>query len=264
MAQDSSSDLTAVLLGLEERIAEKIRQQFVAISDRLDAVLALIPTEPLLAAGNQAGNQAVAIVASPPVSRTPAGTLQGDAGTGATQGDAVTALTVAVLAAEALADASSAIATQEALVAHPAHAAVSDQRSSLYAGEYAGHEGVTVAAGLARKAVLALGEQLERLGVDDEKLQKLHRAHRHLQTPLTAQPAAKAYDFVREVRKACGPTCEDLGKFAALAVREVLVLQICLPTLMFFELPLGQGHCCCCNGEVFQYVCGIASMLFSQ
>jgi len=38
MAQDSSSDLTAVLLGLEERIAEKIRQQFVAISDRLDAV----------------------------------------------------------------------------------------------------------------------------------------------------------------------------------------------------------------------------------
>ena len=230
MAQDSSTDFTAVLLGLEERIAERIRQQFVAISDRLDAVLARITAEPLLAAGNQAGLMQpieVAIVASPPVPQTPDGTLQGDAGAGATQGDALTALTVAVSAAEALVDASSAIATQEALAAHPAHGALSDQRQGPDPGEQAGQEGVTIAAGLAREAVLAFDEQLAREGVDVEKLQKLHRALRHLQTPLTAQPAAKAYDFVREIRKGCGPICEDLGKFAALAVRDTLVLHIC-------------------------------------
>ena len=243
MVEDSSFDLTAVLLGLEERIAEKISQQFAAFSDRLEAVLALIPAEPLLAVGNQAGNQAVAIVASSPVSRTVAGTLQGNAQAVATQDVAVTALTGSVLAAEALADAASATATQEALATHPAHAAVSNQQKSLNPGEYAGHEGVTAAAGLACKAVLALGEQLEREGVDNEKLQKLHQAHRHLQTPVTAVPAAQAdhtgsvvptalpgaqaYDFVREIRKSCSLACEAPAKFAALAVRETLILHIC-------------------------------------
>jgi hypothetical protein len=40
-------------------------------------------------------------------------------------------------------------------------------------------------------------------------------------------PVAQAYDFVREIRKACSPSCQDVAKFAALAVRETLILQIC-------------------------------------
>ena len=76
MAQDSSSDLALVLLDLEERMDEEISQQFVALSDRFDAVLPLIPAERLLAASNEAGNQAVAILASPLVSQTPAETAR--------------------------------------------------------------------------------------------------------------------------------------------------------------------------------------------
>ena len=255
MAQDSSSDLALVLLDLEERMDEKISQQFVALSDRLDAVLPLIPAERLLAASNEAGNQAVAIVASPLVSQTPAETLQGDSRSVATQGVAVTALTVAVLAAEALADASSAIATQEALATHPAHESVSDRQESFYPGEYTGNEGIAVAAGLACNAASALREQLEREGADDEKVQQLHRVHRHLQKLVTALPGAQAhdsdsagwvvyvcfhawvvkanrctaqaYDCVRKIRKGCSPACQDLAKFAVLAVRETLILQIC-------------------------------------
>ena len=243
MVEDSSFDLTAALLGLEERIAEKISQQFAAFSDRFEAVLALIPAERSLAAGNQAGNQAVAIVASSPVSRTAAGTLQGNEQALATQDVAVTALTGSVLAAEALADAASVTATQEALATHPAHAAVSNQQKGLNQGEYAGHAGVTAAAGLACKAVLALSEQLEREGVENEKLQKLHQAQRCLQTPVTAVlaaqadhtgnvvptalPGAQAYDFVREIRKSCSGACEAPAKLAALVVRETLILHLC-------------------------------------
>ncbi len=47
---------------------------------------------------------------------------------------------------------------------------------------------------------------------------------------LSAQIAAQAYDLAREVRKGCAPSCDELGKFAALAAREVLVL-----------LPFGLG-----------------------
>ena len=230
MSQDSPTDFTVVLLGVEERITERIRQQFVVISDRLDVVLSRITAKPLLAAGNQAGLMQpieVDTVASPPVLQTPDGTLLWDAGAGATQDDVLTALTVAVSSAEVLADVSSGIATQEALATHPAHRALQDQRQGFDPGEQAGEEGVTFAARLAREAVLALGEQLEREGVDVEKLHKLDRACRHLQPPLTAQPVAKAYDFVREIRKGCGITCEELGKFAALAVRDTLVLHIC-------------------------------------
>ena len=49
-----------------------------------------------------------------------------------------------------------------------------------------------------------------------------------VELPLSAQRAAKAYDLVRDVVRTA--RCEDpdeLGKYAGLAVREVLVLQIC-------------------------------------
>ena len=39
---------------------------------------------------------------------------------------------------------------------------------------------------------------------------------------LSAQIAAQAYDIVRDVRKSCAPSCQELGKFAALAMRECL------------------------------------------
>ena len=255
MAQDSFSDLALVLLGPEERMDENSSQQSVALSDRLDAVLPLIPAEPLLAARNEAGNQAVATVASSLVSQTPSEILQGDSRTVATQGVAVTASTVAVLAAEALVDASSAIVTQEALATHSAHASVSDRQESFYPGEYTGNEGIAVAAGLACNAASALREQLEREGADDEKVQQLHRVHRHLQKLVTALPGAQAhdsdsagwvvyvcfhawvvkanrctaqaYDCVLEIRKGCSPACQDLAKFAAMAVRETFILQIC-------------------------------------
>ena len=96
-------------------------------------------------------------------------------------------------------------------------------------GEHEVNDGVTVGAELARKAVERICEKLETDGMNVEKVQKLHRALAHLQPPLAAQPSAKAYDLVRDVRKVCDPGCEELGKFAALAVREVLVLQICCP-----------------------------------
>ena len=48
-----------------------------------------------------------------------------------------------------------------------------------------------------------------------------------LEEPLSAQRAAQAYDKAREVRNDCPPKLEELGKNAALVVREVLVLQIC-------------------------------------
>ena len=48
-----------------------------------------------------------------------------------------------------------------------------------------------------------------------------------LEVPLTADRAAQAYDKAREVRKDCPAKLEELGKNAALVVREVLVLQIC-------------------------------------
>ena len=61
-------------------------------------------------------------------------------------------------------------------------------------------------------------------------------------------PAAQAYDLVFEVRKTCSPTafgCEDVAKPAALAVREVLVLQICCSSVSMndaaFEISLKRS-----------------------
>ena len=44
---------------------------------------------------------------------------------------------------------------------------------------------------------------------------------------LSAQILAQGYDMVRDVRKSCAPSCQRLGKFAALAIQECLVLHIC-------------------------------------
>ncbi len=90
----------------------------------------------------------------------------------------------------------------------------------------AAEAGVTVAATLARKTVLVASERLGGEGSSDAD--KLERACELLQPPLGALMAAEAYDLVREVRKACASSCEELLKFAALATREVLVLSLCV------------------------------------
>ncbi len=59
-------------------------------------------------------------------------------------------------------------------------------------------DGVTVAAPLARKVVLAACQQLGREGAPDAE--KLERAHDLLQPPFSAQSVAQAYDLLREVR----------------------------------------------------------------
>ena len=88
-----------------------------------------------------------------------------------------------------------------------------------------------LAAGLARKAVLALSEQLGTNPTLQNNLlefQKLHRAQQQLlQTSLTAQQTAKSYDIPKDIYKIYSfDNFGDLAKFATLAVREVLVLQI--------------------------------------
>ncbi len=86
--------------------------------------------------------------------------------------------------------------------------------------------GVMVAASRAREALLAAGEQLEREGTPKAEL--LLNARDLLQPPIDAVSFAAAYDLVREVlKKYCSPGSEELCKKAALATREVLVLQVC-------------------------------------
>ncbi len=87
--------------------------------------------------------------------------------------------------------------------------------------------GSALAANLAHNVVLVFCQQLEREGAPDAE--KLQIALDLLQQPplLSAQITAQAYNLVREVRKSCAPSCEELAKFAALATREVLVLHIC-------------------------------------
>ena len=62
---------------------------------------------------------------------------------------------------------------------------------------------------------------------------------------MSAEQVAQAYDKAREVRKDCPPKLEELGKNAALVVREVLVLQICCSagslTDVAFETALEQA-----------------------
>ena len=65
-----------------------------------------------------------------------------------------------------------------------------------------------------------------------------------LEPPLDSQrlqngrlSAAEAYDLVFEVRRSCDTTvagCDNLAKSASLAVREVLVLQMCCSS---FRMP---------------------------
>ncbi len=87
--------------------------------------------------------------------------------------------------------------------------------------------GLALAVNLAHNVVLVFGQQLEREGAPDAE--KLQIALDLLQQPplLSAQITSQAYNLVREVRKSCAPSCEELAKFAALATREVLVLHIC-------------------------------------
>ena len=80
------------------------------------------------------------------------------------------------------------------------------------------------AAKLARALVSKVAAELEKEGIDASKLRE---AIEKLEAPLSAERAAQAYDKAREVRKDCPPEFEELGKNAALVVREVLVLQIC-------------------------------------
>ena len=95
--------------------------------------------------------------------------------------------------------------------------------------------GLALAATLARNAVQVFRQQVETEGalVDAAKLQLaldlLHEPllERPVQPLLSAQIAAQAYNIVRDVRKSCAPSCQELGKFAALAMRECLVLHIC-------------------------------------
>ena len=77
---------------------------------------------------------------------------------------------------------------------------------------------------LARLLGGKVSSDLEKEGVDARQLRE---ASGKLEPPLTAERAAQAYDKAREVRKICPPKLEEVGKNAALVVREVLVLCIC-------------------------------------
>ena len=77
---------------------------------------------------------------------------------------------------------------------------------------------------LARLLVGKASRTLEQVGVDATQLRE---AIAQLEPPLSAERAAQAYDNAREVRKDCPSNLEEVGKNAALVVREVLVLQIC-------------------------------------
>ena len=94
--------------------------------------------------------------------------------------------------------------------------------------------GLALAATLARNAVQVFRQQVETEGaLAAAKLQLaldlLHEPllERPVQPLLSAQIAAQAYNIVRDVRKSCAPSCQELGKFAALAMRERLILHIC-------------------------------------
>ena len=86
---------------------------------------------------------------------------------------------------------------------------------------------LTVASRLARKAVLAPVESGQLRQV--EYVKKLQQAERLLAWELSPKQAAKAYDMVRDERKSvkgCDESLEDIVKLAALAVRELFILQI--------------------------------------
>jgi hypothetical protein len=291
MQQDNPANFTTFLFAFEEKMGAELRSishrldgmdaELRSISHRLDgaAVLDAPPTTPVTsppgipAHAGAAGTREERLLASllacrPGISIDTGGTTAAASHArpaqplvederpqgapcfehaGATQSEAVSALT----AAAALGDAVSAIATQEALAAHPAHGALSlvDPGRGPEPCERAGQAGVVVAARLARRLGLALSEQLGReAGWEEQNLQHLDDAQRHLlQTPLTVFAFAKAYDCVREVRQSCSPTCEDTSKWVALAVREVLILQICISTAgsllteIGFEAALGTA-----------------------
>ena len=203
MPVDSSVDITALLLGLEERIRLDFRQQLseqlAAVTTRLDAILPAYARDP-----------SQSFEADDPSQSFEAREREDVTG----PADGVAEVADAPVSGGAEPEQG----TSEDAPGDTAPVAIAG-------GESAAQAGLIVAATLARKAVLVARQKLEREGAPDAE--KLQRALDLLQPPLSAQPAAQAYDLVREVRKGCAPSCEELGKFAALAVREVLVLQIC-------------------------------------
>ena len=214
MSVPSSFDITALLLGLEERLSE----QLAAVTTRLDAILPAYAKSDLNVTASTQRFEArkkrygtgPAEAADAPVSvKMCRHDVERDDMTGPPA-------KVADAPVSGGAEPEQGTSGEEPGDTAPVASA---------GGESAAQVGLTVVATLAHNAVLVACQQLEREGAQDAE--KLQRALDLLQPPLSAQPAAQAYDLVREVRKGCAPHDEDIVKFAALAVREALVLQIC-------------------------------------
>ena len=115
-------------------------------------------------------------------------------------------------------------------------------------------EGIATSAALAKRAVY---EARSKLNVPDGdgmlslRCQKetgaWDRCHHLLSRPVFRDKIAQAYDIVRALWMDLPVACEGTGRFAALAVREALVLEICctsgsLSDLGFLAAP-EQANC---------------------
>ncbi len=98
--------------------------------------------------------------------------------------------------------------------------------------------GLALAVSLARNVALDFLQQVDTQGMWrrtrvavqlDLAIGLLHEPllDRPVRPRLSAQILAQGYDMVRDVRKSCAPSCQKLGKSAALAIQECLVLRIC-------------------------------------
>ena len=76
---------------------------------------------------------------------------------------------------------------------------------------------------MADALAVPVATEIEKEGIDAWKL--LRDGSEKLQVPLSAERAAQAYNKAIEVRKDYPPRLEELGKNAALIVREVLVAR---------------------------------------
>lgn len=87
-----------------------------------------------------------------------------------------------------------------------------------------------MAATLARKLMAALYKQLGS-GYEEPEVSDLGWTAKssltRLNSPLSAGAIARAYELLRDVRRKCVVKDPELGKRAALALREVLVFLIC-------------------------------------
>jgi len=98
--------------------------------------------------------------------------------------------------------------------------------------------GLALAVSLARNVALDFLQQVDAQGMwrRTRMAVQLALAIELLNEPLLDRPVrpwlsvqilAQGYDTVRNVRESCAPSCQRLGKFAARAIRECLVLHIC-------------------------------------